>query len=269
MFEEELKGIEKDNIINELFIGFYENIYNCVKRNINTYSFDPEHCIIFELEKIKNYFNTSNLSIELCFKYYYREKLDSEFNCSKCKVVHKGKEYEKIYRPPKIMIIILDRGHGKIFKGDVEINKYLDLKNIIDEDEYEYSSLYKLICVSNHSGESSSTRGHYTASCLADNNKYYYFSDTYVKEIDENNIINNEPYLLFYKQIDIDKNEIDNINNEIKTIQIDNNKNTGDNKSYSSSLNNKNKKNMKIKIKKNLIKIIEYDIMLLIQIKTI
>ena len=119
------------------------------------------------------------------------------------------------------MVIILDRGHGKKFKGDVEINKYLDLKNIIDEDEYEYSSLYKLICVSSHSGESSSTRGHYTASCLADNNKYYYFSDTNAYEINEENLISDEPYLLFYEQIIIkDKNEIDR--KEIKTIQIDN-----------------------------------------------
>ena len=244
VFEEELMMIKKDNhIINELFIGYYENIYYCKKTNINTYSFETESFILFNLENIKKHFNTSNLSIELGFKYYYKEKLNSEFQCSKCEIKHKGKEYVKIYRPPKIMVIILDRGHGKIFKGDVEINKYLDLKNIIDEDEYEYSSLYKLICVSTHSGESSSTRGHYTASCLADNNKYYYFSDTYVKEIDDNNIINNEPYLLFYEQIDInDKNEIDHIKNEIKIIQIDDNNNKKDNKNYSSSRNNKNKK---------------------------
>ena len=102
------------------------------------------------------------------------------------------------------MLIILDRGHGKTFKGEIEINEYLDIKNIIDEEKYQYSCLYKLICVSTHSGESSSS-GHYTACCLADNNKYYHFNDTYVHEIDENNLFNDEPYLLFYKQIDINK----------------------------------------------------------------
>ena len=243
MFDKVLKDMEKDNIINKLFFGYYEDIYDCTKSKINTYSFETQSCIIFQLQNIKNTFITNKLSLELCFQYYYREKINSEFQCSKCKIKHKGKEYGKIYRPPKIMVIVLDRGHGKRFKEDIEINKYLDLKNIIDEDEYEYSSLYKLICVSTHSGESSSTRGHYTASCLADNNKYYYFSDTYVKEIDDNNIINNEPYLLFYEQIDInDKNEIDHIKNEIKIIQIDDNNNKKDNKNYSSSRNNKNKK---------------------------
>ena len=217
MFKEALKEID-GNIINKIFIGFYETMYQCT--NVNTFSFQTESFLLFELEKIKNYFDTKKLSLELCFKYYYREQLNVEFYCSECKVVHKGNAYEKIYRPPKILLIILDRGHGKTFKGDVEINKYLDLKNIIDEKRYKSSYLYKLICISTHSGTSSSS-GHYTACCLVDNNKYYYFSDTYVHEIDENNLFNDEPYLLFYEQIDNeDKNGINK--NEIKTIKIDN-----------------------------------------------
>ena len=133
--------------------------------------------------------------------------------------------------------LILDRGHGKIFKGDVEINKYLDLKNIIDEDGFKYSSLYKLICISTHSGTSLSS-GHYTARCLADNNKYYYFSDTYVHEIDEKYLFNDEPYLLFYKQIDNeDKNEIEKIKKETKIIKI--NKENIQNNNFISN-NNKN-----------------------------
>ena len=64
--------------------------------------------------------------------------------------------------------------------------------------------IYNLICISTHSGTSSSS-GHYTACCLEDNNKYYYISDTYVHEIDENNLFTSEPYLLFYKQIYINK----------------------------------------------------------------
>ena len=172
---------------------YYETIYKCKKQNINTYSFQTESFLLFELEKIKNNFKTNKLSLELCFKYYYRKQLNTEFYCSECQKGQKGNAYEKIYRPPKILLIILDRGHGKIFKGEIEINKYLDIKNIIDEEKYQYSCLYKLICISTHSGTSSSS-GHYTACCLADNNKYYYFSDTYVHEIDENNLFTGEVY---------------------------------------------------------------------------
>jgi len=258
MFKETLKEIDKDNIINKIFIGFYETIYKCSKynKNIDTYSFQTESFLLFELEKIKKFCNTNKLSIELGFKYYYREQLNTEFYCSECQKVHKGNAYEKIYRPPKIMVIVLDRGHGKTFKGDVEINKYLDLKNIIDEERIDYSSLYKLICISTHSGTSSSS-GHYTSCCLADNNKYYYFSDTYVHEIDEKNIFNDEPYLLFYEQIDINKenkNEVDKIRKETKIIKI-NKENIQNNKLISNNNNylkfNKDQNNEKENKKKN------------------
>ena len=236
MFREALKEID-NNIINKIFIGYYETMYQCTKKSISINSIQTESFLLFELEKIKNYFDTKKLSLELCFKYYYREQLNTEFYCSGCQKTHKGNAYEKIYRPPKILLIVLDRGHGKTFKGDVEINKYLDLKNIIDEDEFKYSSLYKLICVSTHKGKSSSS-GQYTACCLADNNKYYYFNDKYVQEIDENNIINDEPYLLFYKQIDNeDKNEIEKIKKETKIIKI--NKENIQNNNFISN-NNKN-----------------------------
>ena len=75
--------------------------------------------------------------------------------------------------------------------------------------------LYKLICICTYSGESASW-GHYTARILNNYRKYYYFSDTYVKEIKyENELYGNEPYLLFYKKI-----ESDNIKYNRKEINI-------------------------------------------------
>ena len=78
----------------------------------------------------------------------------------------------------------------------------LSIDYLIDEENYKnkYSSEYKLIGVSTHSGTSSAS-GHYTACCLTDNGKYYYFSDTYVQEVSENELYKNEPYLLFYKRL--------------------------------------------------------------------
>ena len=220
MFKETKKEIDQNyNIINELFIGYYYTMYKCLETQTSTYSFQTESFILFDLEKIKNYFGKNDLSLDLCFEYYYRKQSNSSFYCNKCKKTHKGEAYEKMYRPPKILIVILDRGHGKTFKGEVKINKNLELKTIIDEDNYEYSSLYKLICVSTHSGSSSSS-GHYTACCLTDNNKYYYFSDTYVKEINEENIIKDEPYLLFYQQIEDNNEENNEINIEKEENQI-------------------------------------------------
>ena len=205
IFEETLKEVEQNkNIINELLVGFYKIMYYCKKNRKMIYSFQTNSFIIFELEKIEKYFETNKLSLQFCFDYYCREVENSSFYCKRCKETHNGSEYQRIYRPPKILIIILDRGNGKAFQGEVEINKQLRLKNIIDEEKYEYSDIYDLICVSTHEGESSS-KGHYTACCKTDNDKYYYFSDTYVEEINEESLCHDEPYLLFYRQSDINK----------------------------------------------------------------
>ena len=209
MFKESEKEIKQNyNIINQIFIGYYYTMYNCLETKSNTYSFQTETFIIFDLEKIKKYSKTDKLNIDLCFKYYYRTQSNSSFYCNTCEKTHNGDAYEKIYRPPKILVLILDRGHGKSFRGEIEIKKDLELKDYIDEANFEneYSSSYKLICVSTHSGASSSS-GHYTACCLADNDKFYYFSDSNVREINDDELFDNEPYLLFYLQNDLVKKQ--------------------------------------------------------------
>ena len=201
VFKEAEKENKKDNIINQLLIGYYGTTYTCPKNNnYLTYSFQNESFILFELEKIKNYFHTNKLSIEKCFYYYYRTQEKTSFYCNYCKKVELGNCCEKIYRPPKILVIVLDRGHGKLFKGEIKINQYIDLEICIDEEKYDDTTLYKLICISTHSGSSSPT-GHYTARCLTDNDEYYYFSDTQSYKIDEDNLYDDDPYILFYKRI--------------------------------------------------------------------
>ena len=271
MFEEALKEIDQTNIINKLFIGYYYTQYFCKEKKINTFSFQTESFILFDLEKIKNHFDNKKLSIDLCFDYYFKKTSESSFYCNKCEKTHKGQSYENIYRPPKILVLILDRGHGKTFKEEVEIKNILDLRNYIEEENYEYSSLYKLICISTHEGKSSST-GHYTARCLTDNNKYYYFSDKYVEEINEEDLFEDEPYLLFYQQIDINDNKDKNNsfikineinrkkgyikNNNIKNIvEGQKNQNKEDNKKYyKRSINNglfkEKNSNLELNIKK-------------------
>ena len=209
VFKELEKESKKDNIINQLLIGYYETIYYCPNNKKKlTYSFQSESFILFELEKIKKFCNTNELTIEKCFNYFYRLQEKTSFYCNYCQKVEVGSSCDKIYRPSKILVIILDRGHGKIFKGKIEINQYIDLKYCIDEENYEDSTLYKLICISTHTGSSSPT-GHYTARCLTENNVYYYFSDTERYQINEDKIFGGDPYILFYKRM----NKEESINN--------------------------------------------------------
>ena len=203
LFKEAEKENNKNNIINQLLIGYYGTTYYCPKNKNNlSYSFLREYFIIFELEKIKKFCNTNELTIEKCFNYYYRLQEKTSFYCNYCKKVEVGNCYEKIYRPPKILVILLDWGNGKIFKGKVEINQYIDLKICIDEENYDDSTLYKLICTLTHT-KSSTPTDHYTARCLTDNDAYYCFNDSYVCQIDENKLFDDEhePHILFYKRI--------------------------------------------------------------------
>ena len=193
-----------NNIINNLFIGFYETIYKCKKyKTINTYSFCTESFISFNLEKISQYYNNNSFTIEECFEYNYYRSYKTSFFCDKCKVTEENMSNDMIFVPPKVLVLVLDRGHGKTFRGKVNFNINLDLEELIDkkENKNKFSTKYKLIGVSTHAGSSSSS-GHYTACCLADNGKYYYFSDTFVDEVNEREIYKNEPYLLFYKRLD-------------------------------------------------------------------
>ena len=201
VFKETYNEIDNKNTINDLLLGYYDITYKCKNNpNIKLYSFSTDAFILFNLEKISKYWQNNQLKIEDCFEYNYNRRYDTSFYCSKCDKTEMNTAFDTIYRPPKILVVILDRGKGKSFKGNVTFDFDLDLKNFIDEENYQASSKYTLISVSTHSGTSSSS-GHYTACCLTDNDKYYYFSDTYVQAVhNKNQIFENEPYLLFYRR---------------------------------------------------------------------
>ena len=207
------------NEIKNNYIYSILNVYNIVtyycpfhKENEDniTYSIESDSNITFYLANImENRKKNANSPITLkeCFEYIQQEK-KNEFYCSKCEKVVKGKSHEKIFYPPEILIIILNRGNGKTFKGNVLIDTILDLSTFIDKDGKELNKLYdkdtyyKIIGSCNHS-ESSSSAGHYTASCYnEEKNSFYYYNDTSVKKLDKYKYIG-EPYILFYKRTKI------------------------------------------------------------------
>ena len=216
-FKETQNEIDEKNIINQLFCGYYETIYTCPVKNKEIYSFQNESFILFELEKIKNNLNEEgNLSLNSCFDYYNKEIPKTSFYCHLCEIIQENKCQNKIYRPPEILVIILDRGKGKIFEEQVDFKTKIDLGELteIDEYGYKYNTSYKLIGISTHSGDSSS-KGHYTAYCLNDKNEYYYFSDDYVEKIDnEKELYDDQPYLLFYQREENDNDQNNNNNEE-------------------------------------------------------
>ena len=131
---------------------------------------------------------------------------------------------EKIYRTPKILIIILDRGPNKKYDKKVEFSKNINLKKYMDDKEYEFPTEYQLIGVSTHLG-SSGNSGHYISICLCDDNNYYLFNDENVYKINSNKnseLYKGSAYILFYQRLDNkeklikkSKEKIKNYTNEI------------------------------------------------------
>ena len=201
IFNQAKKEVDQKCIINKLFIGYYETEYHCPKGK-NVYSYESNSFILFNMENILKYYKEENLSLKNCFEYYSRLQEKSSFFCSFCNQTHENTCIEKIFQPPKILVIILDRGKGKIYRGKVDFDLNINLKKYIDKDNQCYSPNYQLIGVINHSGESSSS-GHYTACCLTDENdkKYYFFSDEFKEPIRGKEINKYESYLLFYQNI--------------------------------------------------------------------
>ena len=220
VYKETKKEIDYNNIINKIFIGIYESIYICKKKKKYIYAFQVESFILFDLENIKKHYDKEHLSLDLCFDYYIKDHEKSSFYCNLCDETHEGKSINGIYESPEILTIILDRGHGKTFKGQVDFEQKINIKKYVDK-EYNKDKndiLYKLICICTHSGESSS-KGHYTSYCLNENGKFYYFSDDYVEEVeDEKELYEDEPYLLFYQKLETNNISHNEENNQIKDL---------------------------------------------------
>ena len=148
----------------------------------------------------------NELTLENCLNSFSRcEKLDesNEWYCSKCKEHRRGYKQLEIFRLPIYLIL-----HLKRFKNEygffmnsknstfvkfpidgLNMNKY-----IVGPKNMDY--IYDLIGVSQHYGLS--FIGHYTSACK-NNDNWYKFDDDDVSEIDKQNIINSNAYILIYK----------------------------------------------------------------------
>ena len=131
----EIKTEIKSNYIHSI-LDIYNIIkYECPNHNKNedkkTYSIESDY-FLFKKIMEKKVNRNSSISIKECFDHIQKERYNNEFFCDCCRKIVKGKSNEKIFLPPNILTIILNRGHGKTFKGKVEIDTLLNISDYID-----------------------------------------------------------------------------------------------------------------------------------------
>ena len=143
----------------------------------------------------------------LLLEYFKYEILEFETICEKCKKILNHKKDLNIVRPPKILILSLQRiNYQYKVKNEclVKIPEILDIKEFIDFDfGYDNNSIYELYSIINHVGKIDF--GHYYSYIkLYDDNLWYEFDDSNVKLIGSELIDYDKAYILFY----INKNSI-------------------------------------------------------------
>ncbi len=238
IFNDIYKEIDMNNIINKLFLGFYESEYKC-KNKHEQYYIQNDYYLIFPLQEIYENLNYKNeINLYNCFEYLQRNKNEIFSNnddeaqdkdsddensisyekCEKCN--EKLILTEKIYRTPKILIVILDRGKNKKCNIKVNFDEIIDLKDFIDDEKFKQSTstIYKLIGISSHYG-SCGNCGHYKSICLCDDNYYYQFDDSFSNKLNSNIFFQNgSPYILFYQRCELNAlgKNISNSFNSIK-----------------------------------------------------
>ena len=214
-------------------------LYNCsikesisfLKRHLNLEEDDDRLCldidIHFDIDKNKLpklKYNSQKISLSYendinlydCLNLFDSEEIlegDNEWYCNICKKHREVYKKMDIFKCPYYLIIQLKRfkqdseiGQRSIFNifnssknttlVEFPVNNF-DLSNYILSKENK-GTKYDLIGVINHYGGASF--GHYTAYCLNDN-EWCEYNDESVSYINENNVVSNAAYVLFYKRI--------------------------------------------------------------------
>lgn len=138
-----------------------------------------------------------------CFDLFTKDNIlenDSQWKCDKTNKYYDGVQNVKVWKFPDILIINFKRfdNYGR------KINKLIDFPIYnLDLNKYcigyhKYKSKFELYGICNHVGNLNF--GHYYAYCKNGNN-WYNFNDDSISMIDEDKIVNNNAYCLFYKKI--------------------------------------------------------------------
>ena len=225
-FFEEFK--KETSILTDIFFGFNETTNVCVYcENVYKskgltypicYNYGVFNVLIFPLEEVKNMKqklliqNNNNIvqinqvTLEECFLYNQKTDLFTGENknyCNICKQLYDSNYTSRIFVSPNVLILILNRGKGNIYKIKLDFKEIIDITDFVlqkDKQRIKYS-LYGVIT---HIGESG-PNAHFVATCKSPvNGQWYRYNDALVSPINDYkkevyDFAN--PYILFYKKL--------------------------------------------------------------------
>jgi len=209
--------LKNNSIISETFYGITRSVMDCKGCGIKKFSFQSFNMQIFQLKKLKEdkvlySQNYEKLNLIECFMLQQLpESLNNEnmIYCNNCKGLKDGVHQQSIYKLPKVLIIILNRGRNNAdFNEGFDFPAILDLRNQNVIIEQNSPHVFYLCGIITHLGESGSG-GHFIAYCRNNqNDNFTFYNDSMVSQVSVESAIsykisNNEnekrtPYILFY-----------------------------------------------------------------------
>jgi len=200
------------SIITKTFIHEMESKIRCCSCGFETYNYNAQNFIIFPLEKTRQYKSLklsqecSFVTLDECFEVQQAVEYlqgESMIYCNGCRQIRVAEHYNTLNTCPDILIIILNRGRGNIYKVGcdfplrIDLNNYIIMKNKCTQ--------YELISVIVHAGGNDMS-GHFYSYCKSNiDKKWYRYNDSLVDMLDDNYqyTIKNVglPYVLFYQNV--------------------------------------------------------------------
>jgi ubiquitin C-terminal hydrolase len=207
-----------NSIIAKNFFFITETKTICSICNIAKYNYQVLYLLEFPLELVYNYCISNNykymdnnnkfIQLEKCFEQYNVPNQftgENQLYCNSCNKLANATCRSRIYSLPKTLVIILNRGKGKVFDCIVDFPSELDLSKYILCPQS--IAKYQLSGVITHLGESGMS-GHFIAFCKhrLDGN-WYKYNDSIVTQCQNMEYKMGTPYILFYESCD-NKNNV-------------------------------------------------------------
>ena len=208
------KGINHYNNMNNSkiynILNFFEIIsHKCLKCNMTTYEFNSVYFITLNILKYyKSVINKDKEKFTINAFLKFQNNFQKEIFCKRCNHNESMKISSKIYNPPKILLVLIDRGinlnqNNQSLKVPFLVEEKINLNNFIEnrsaQMNYELNGIISIsVCDKK-----------YVVSCKSYiDNQWYYYNDEKVQPIQFNNVLksnNNNTYyipcILIYKLI--------------------------------------------------------------------
>jgi ubiquitin carboxyl-terminal hydrolase 8 len=186
------------SIFIELFYGQFHGMIKCSDCEYDSSSFDPFSTIQLPI-------SNTDCTLDECLKKFFNSENeeDTGLKCEKCKCVTMKRKMN-FWKLPDILVIQLKRFTNNNTKITSKVDfplESLDLTEYVssergDQNKYVYN-LYAINC---HQGGTNG--GHYYAKCKNLNNSWYIYNDENVsKYLNNNSLVTNDAYLLFYHRV--------------------------------------------------------------------